>query len=426
MATATDPVDLRRRLHRYPEPFWREFHTTSLLVDALEEIGVDEIHVGRDALDVDERLGVPDGAAIEEWRERAASEGAREDVLAATEGGATGVVGVVRAGDGPTVGLRVDIDGLYQQESADPGHRPAAEGFRSEHDGLMHACGHDASTAIGLGALERVQEVDFGGTLVVFFQPASEIEGGGKPMAAGPHAEGVESLLVVNVGFGHPTGTVVAGMEGMYAIERFRATFEGESAHAAKSPAEGRNAIQAMTAAVSDLYAIPRHADGPTRVNVGTVEAGRATNLIADRATIEGEVRGETTALLEAMQDRAERVLEGGARLHDCAVTSETIGEAPSADSDEALADLVHTVLETTAGVTSPVRRAAFGTGEDAAWLMNAVSDRGGQATHVVVGTDHPSGHHTPTFDVDETSIELGVETVVRTALALDREAQAA
>lgn len=422
MHSQTDVDVVRRRLHRYPEPFWREFHTTSIVVDELERIGVDEIHVGPDALDPDERLGVPDDAELREWQKRAEREGAREDVLAATKDGVTGVVGVVRCDDRPTVGLRVDIDGLTQDESTDGDHRPAAEGFRSEHDGMMHACGHDANTAIGLGVLKRIPDSDFQGTFKAFFQPASEIEGGGRPMAKGPHVDDVDSLFVVNVGFDHPTGEVVAGVDGMYAIERFRADFTGESAHAAKAPDSGRNAIQAMTTAIGDLYAIPRHADGATRVNVGTVAGGRATNLIADRATIEGEVRGETTDLLRSMQDRADRVLEGGARMNDCEVTTETIGEAPSADSDEELADVVYGVLDDVDGVTSRVRSAEFGTGEDAAWLMNAVSNGGGLSTHVIVGTDHPSGHHTPTFDVDEATIDLGVGVITRATDAFARD----
>jgi len=243
-------------------------------------------------------------------------------------------------------------------------------------------------------------------------------------MARGPHASALDCLLVVNVGFDHPTGEVVAGVDGMYAIERFRADFLGESAHAAVDPQAGRNAVQVMTTAVSDLYAIPRHADGPTRVNVGTVEGGRATNLIADRVTIEGEVRGETTALREWMRKRAERTLESGARMHGCDVTSETIGQAPSTDSDEALADLVYDVLVDVDGVTTPVRRAPFGTGEDAAWLMHAARKNGGEATHLIVGTDHPSGHHTPTVDVDEASLNIGTEVVARAVRAVDRGAR--
>ena len=173
MAPQTDAAAVRRRLHRYPEPYWREFHTTSIVVEELERAGVDEIYVGPDALAVEERLGVPDDADLEAGRDRAEREGARADVLEATEDGATGAVGVVRRGEGPTVGLRADIDGLAAAESADGSRRPAAEGFRSEHEGLMHASGHDAT--IGIGALERVAvpDSDFRGTFELFFQEAS-------------------------------------------------------------------------------------------------------------------------------------------------------------------------------------------------------------------------------------------------------------
>lgn len=427
MGASRDPRNaaaVRRELHQYPEPAWREFHTTSIIVDELEQIGVDEIHVGPDALDHEARLGVPDEPELRRWRERAEREGAREDVLEKTEGGVTGVVATLRSGPGVTVGIRADIDGLAQDEPTDETHDPTADGFRSKHSGMMHACGHDANTALALDAIRHVREGDFQGTVKVFFQPASEIEGGGKPMAHGPHTEDVGHMFVVNVGFDHPTGEVVAGVDGMYSIERFRASFEGESAHAAKAPDEGRNAVQAMATAVENLYAIPRNADGPTRVNVGTVHAGRATNLIADQATVEGEVRGETTALLRYMQERAEQVLDGTARMHDCAIETETIGEAPSSDSDDELAALVYDVIEEYDRVDSPVRHDEFGTGEDAAWLMNTVRENGGQATHVVIGTDHPTGHHTPTFDVDETSLEIGANVIAQAAVSIDRQAR--
>lgn len=137
------------------------------------------------------------------------------------------------------MGIQVNVDGLYQTESAEDDHRPAAEGFRSEHNELMHACGHDVSTVIGM-ALEAVRDGDFDGTLKVFFQPASKIEGGEKPMAKGPHVGDVEYLFVVNVVFGHPTDEAVAGGDGMYAIERFRAEFAGESSHVASRPRRAR------------------------------------------------------------------------------------------------------------------------------------------------------------------------------------------
>src|SRR6056297_124892 len=147
-------VELRRELHRHPEPAWREFWTTARIVDELEAIGVDELYVGPEALAEDERMAVPDDEELARWFDRAREAGAREDVLDRLEGGYTGAVAVVERGEGPTVALRVDIDGLQREESTDDDHVPAAEGFRSETEGTMHACGHDAHMTWGLATLE--------------------------------------------------------------------------------------------------------------------------------------------------------------------------------------------------------------------------------------------------------------------------------
>lgn len=231
-------VDFRRDLHRRPEPAWREVYTTSRIVDAVEEIDA-EVFVGPEAMDPSERLGVPSADLIDTWAERARAAGAREDVIAQTANGVTGVVARIDGGPGPTVGVRVDIDGLQRNESSAESHRPAAQGFRSLYDGMMHACGHDASAAIGVGALDAVARSDFEGTFIVFFQPASEIEGGGRPMTAGPHVDELDYLFVVNVGFDHPTGEIVAGVDRMFPIHRFAAEFSGRPAHAGKNLSRG-------------------------------------------------------------------------------------------------------------------------------------------------------------------------------------------
>jgi len=125
------------------------------------------------------------------------------------------------------------------RESDEREHRPAAEGFRSEHDGYMHACGHDAHLAMALGTLERVKESEFDGTLTVFFQPAEEISGGGKAMAESGYLDDIDYLLALHIGLDHPTGEIVAGIEKPLAMAHLTATFEGASAHAGKAPNEG-------------------------------------------------------------------------------------------------------------------------------------------------------------------------------------------
>ena len=413
-------VALRRDLHRYPEPAWREFHTTARIVDELERIGVDELYVGREALASDERMAVPDDEELAAWHDRARKAGARTDVLERTAGGHTGAVAVVNSGDGPTVGLRVDIDGLPQREADDNAHLPAAEGFRSEIEGHMHACGHDAHATIGLGALQRVKDSDFSGTFKLFLQPAEEVVGGGKAMAASGHLDDVDYLLAAHVGLDHPTGEVVAGIDGFLAVSHVHAEFTGHPGHAGAKPEEGYNAVQALAAGVQALYGIPRHSEGATRVNAGRVEGGTATNIIPESATIELEVRGETTELKEYMLDRANDALAGAAATYGCEVTTTTVGDAPSATSDDGLVELVYDVSGGVGGVTTRRRRDTLGGSEDATYLMQHVQANGGQACYVGVGTSHPGGHHTATFDVEEDSIGIGIDTLTGTILRLD------
>jgi len=409
-------VALRRDLHRHPEPSWCEFYTTSRLVDELEAIEDVEIALGEEALSAADRMAVPDDEELETWRDAARDLGAREDVLDATAGGLTGAVATLSRGSGPTIALRVDIDALRRRESDDPDHVPAAEGFRSETEGAMHACGHDAHMTLGVGILRAIADSDFQGTLKVFFQPAEELVGGGKAMAESGHLADVDYLFALHVGLDHPTGEVVAGIEDFLAVSHFRAEYEGEPAHAGGHPEAGRNAIQAMATAIQNLYAIPRHNDGKTRVNAGMAGGGSATNIIAEESFVEGEVRGQTTELMEYMREHADRTLRSAGQMHECDVEIETVGQAPSARSDDRLAEVVHEIASEHEDVETPIERDALGGSEDATYLMEAVQAQGGLATYVGIGTDHPGGHHTSTFDVDEDSIPIGV-AVMRDAI---------
>ncbi|MFC7166535.1 amidohydrolase [Halospeciosus flavus] len=408
----TDPLlALRRDLHRHPEPAWCEFYTTARIVEELDRIGVDDRYLGADALSVDDRMAVPDDATLDEWFQRALDAGADEDVLEHFEGGTTGAVAVLERGAGPTVGLRVDIDALPIEE-ADSDHDPAERGFRSENEGYMHACGHDAHATIGVGVLEAVKESDFSGTFKVFFQPAEERVGGGKAVAKGGHLDDVDYLFAVHVGLDHPTGEVVAGMGGFLAVSHLLAEFEGAPSHAGAEPNAGRNAVQAVGTAIQNLYAIPRHKDGATRVNAGRIGGGTTSNIVPAEAFVEGEVRGETTRLRDYMGEKAERVFHNAAEMHECEVELSTEGEAPSAESDQQLVDVVEDVAKHQPDVDHVLEHAALGGSEDATYLMQHVQKQGGLATYVGVGTDHPGGHHTATFDVDETSLDIGIDVL--------------
>jgi len=115
--------------------------------------------------------------------------------------------------------------------------------------------------------------------------------------------------------------------------------------------------MQAMGTAIVNAYGISRHAEGMTRVNVGRAEAGTASNVIAERAQMGGEARGETTALMEFMKSRFERTVRGAATMHGCRASVDVVSESPRADSDPELQALVTEVAEGVDGSTPYSRR---------------------------------------------------------------------
>lgn len=427
MATQEDRhlIELRRELHQHPEPAWREFYTTARLVDEIERIGVDELYIGPEVIDEDYRWGLPDDSAeIDRWFERAITAGAHPETLDRLAGGQTGVIGVIDRGPGPHIALRVDIDGLYIEESTDAGHAPAAAGYRSTHDETMHACGHDAHATIGIGVLERIAESDVPGRFTIIFQPAEEEIGGGKSIVERGHLDDVDDFFALHIGLGVPTGEIVAGLDRFLAVSNVNATFTGEPAHAGAKPEDGRNAVQALASAIQNLYGIARNSEGVTRVNVGRVQAGTASNIIPREAELEGEIRGGTTALRDYMKERATAVIESAAAMHDCSVDLSYGPEAPGASSDADLAAYVESSAAKVDAVDSIVPSHNFRGSEDATYMMKHVQERGGRACYVGVGTDHPGGHHTGTFDVDEASIPIGIDVLGQAILTVAADAK--
>ena len=108
--------------------------------------------------------------------------------------------------------------------------------------------------------------------------------------------------------------------------------------------------------------------------------------------------------------------------MHDCEVETTPLGEAPGAESDDEIVDVVEAIAGETAGVDSVVRRDDLGGSEDATYLMRRVQEGGGHAGYACVGTDHPGGHHTATFDVDEESLAIGVNVLTGTLRELARQ----
>ncbi len=405
---------LRRDLHTHAEGGWKEFRTTALVAEELEERGY-TVHLGSDAVDLDVRFGVPDDDEVHRARERARDEGA-PDAYLERMGTVTGLVAekTFEDGTGPVVGLRVDMDALEITESSDPDHRPEAEGFASRHLNEMHACGHDGHTSIGVGVARVLdEESEFTGTVKLFFQPAEEGGRGGLSMSETDHFEDVEHFLGIHLGLGNGTGKIIAGYDRPLSNAKIDVEFHGESAHAGKAPDDGRNALQAATTAIQNLYAIPRHQAGGTRINVGRVESPNVQNAISDYARMRVEVRGETAELNEYMLESAERIVEHAAGMHEVEFETALYGKTTTFDADEGIVETVSEAARSVDSVTEVVECERMTVSEDVSYLIKRVQESGGEATFVGIGTDHPSGHHTPKFDIDEHSLEIGVDVLV-------------
>lgn len=411
-------VEIRRDLHARPEAGWKEFRTTAMVAAELEERGFD-VHLGPEAVNVDARLGVPDADELAAAEARAREAGAPDDYLDRMDG-VTGLVGVKRYGDGPVVGVRVDMDALERQEAMDDDHRPAREGFASTHPGEMHACAHDGHTAIGVGIARALdEEGGFDGTLKLFFQPAEEGGRGGKPMSETDHVTDVDYFFAVHVGLDLETGTVYAARERPLPNAKLDVTFHGEASHAGQNPQEGRNALLAAAAAISNLYAIPRHSDGATRINLGHVHSPNPQNVVPEEVEMRVEVRGATPVLSDYMRAYAERVVDHAGQMHGVDVSTELYGETATFEADQAAVDVVVAAAADVPGVDRVVERGESGGSEDASYLIQAVQRAGGKATYIGIGASNPFGHHHPRFDIDERALDIGVTLLARSIQSL-------
>ena len=398
-------VAVRRDFHKYAETGWLEMRTSSIIARKLTELGF-EVLVGEQVCKKEDRMGVPSEETLKREYDRAVEQGADPEFVKATQGGFTGVIGILRRGEGPTVAMRFDIDALGVNEAMEETHRPAKEGFVSVNAGAMHACGHDGHAASGLGVAQVLMEIKehLHGTIKLIFQPGEEGLRGAKSIVANGHLDDVDYLLGSHTTDVLSDGSdVTPGSYGCLASFKYDVTFRGLAAHAAGNPELGKNALLAAACAVTNLYAIPRHSAGATRINVGKLIGGSGRNVIADEAFMELEVRGDTTAINEYVNECAMRILEGAAKMHDCTVEMKLMGAAESLNSDIPLCKQIEDVCTNHLGMkVSENLTVKLGGSEDFSYMMNKVQSRGGQGTFVRVRSPLAAKAHKRTFDFDE------------------------
>lgn len=373
-------IEVRRQLHRNPELSNSEADTQSYLRQVLEDLGLNGVHAA----------------------------------------GGTGLVVDVVGTAGSSnrkIAMRADIDALpITEESGVP--------FSSERPGVMHACGHDAHSAMVLAAAAGLHRNrgKFRGTVRLIFQPAEEAEplGGRRILEAGL-LDDVDAAIGIHVDPYLETGKIAVA-PGSYtlAADGFDIEVKGVSAHAAK-PHEGVDAIAIGCAIVAELQKIvSREADAlaPLVVSVTAFSGGGSYNIIADRVHIKGTVRSGNNKIRAMAHERLKEVVTGVAKLHRGEARLDLIRGEPPVENDAEMVALLESTAKRTFGDESVVRLPGWTAADDFGFYSEkrpSVYFRLG-VRNESEGAAYPLHH--PKFRIDEDAIPIGIETLMGTALA--------
>jgi len=379
-ADADELVAVRRDLHQHPEIGFEEVRTSGIVAGKLRALGLEP------------RTGV----------------------------GRTGVTALIQgARPGKTVLLRADMDAL-------PIHEENDTPYRSRTDGKMHACGHDCHVSILLAIAKRLvsESKDWAGQVKLVFQPAEEL-GGPKGGAASMISDGVLEGPAPDAAFGlHvwqdlPLGVVgVTAGPWMAAVDEFTVTVKGKGAHAAM-PQAGKDPVLCLAHMVTALQSIASRNVDPFQqvvVSVTQLRAGSAFNIIPETAWMNGTIRVFDTGIWAKLPGMFERIVQGVAQAMDCeAQVLFERGNMPTVNDPAMCAFARAAAIEVVGEKNLRTDVRTMG-GEDFAAFLARVP-----GTFIAIGSRNESrglvwDHHHPRFDVDEESLRIGAEVLLRTA----------
>ena len=369
-------VEWRRRLHQKPELGFKENLTAEFVSQKLQAWGIDH----------------------------------------ATNIAKTGIVATIDSGKpGRVLAIRADMDALPIQEENEVD-------YRSQHDGIMHACGHDGHTAIALGTACYLakHKHSFSGTVKMIFQPAEEGPGGAKPMIEAGVLKNpdVDAIVGLHLWNNLPLGTVgVRSGALMAAVEVFDCTILGKGGHGGM-PHQTVDSIVVAAQIVNALQSIVARNIDPIDsavVTVGKFHAGDTHNVIADTAQIGGTVRYFNPKYQGYFDKRIEQVIAGICQSHGANYKFDYCALYPPTINDVKMAELVRSVaesvVETPAGIVPECQTMG---GEDMSFFLQEIP-----GCYFFLGSANPEKnlaypHHHPRFDFDETALGMGVEMFVR------------
>ncbi len=368
----------RRDFHRYPELGFQEFRTSGVVAKYLSSLGME----------------------------------------VQTAIGKTGVVGLLEGSrPGPVVMLRFDMDAL-------PIHELNQTGYVSENAGVMHACGHDAHTAIGMGIAQLLakRREELAGTIKFVFQPGEEGCGGALAMIADGVLENPKPdvALGLHVWNDQPLGLLAAGNGGvMAAADIFTVTVQGQGGHGAQ-PQLCVDAVLIASQIVVALQSIVARNVSPRQtavVTVGAIHAGTAFNIIADTAEMKGTIRTFDTNTREDIVRRMAEVVEHTAQALGGSATIEIKAISPATVNDDQIAQLVRDTAIEVLGTEHVTADQFTMTAEDMSEFLGRVP-----GCFFFIGSANAekglnAPHHNPRFDIDEDVMPMGVATLASATL---------
>jgi len=367
-------IEVRRDLHRNPEVGWGEHRTTRKVAEALRRWDI-EAHVR------------PEGTGL-----------------------------VAEIGSGATaVGFRADLDALPIQEEAAPA-------YASLVPGVMHACGHDAHTAIGLGTAWVLKQFgEMPGKARFLFQPAEEtMPGGAQTMCdAGLH-RGLSAITAFHVDPSLETGKVgirTGGITG--AGDRVAIRLSGPGGHTSR-PHQTVNLLYVAARIITDLPQLIRRSIDPREtvlVVFGKIEGGSAANVIPTHAEFEGTIRLFDMDLWREMPKRIEAAVAEMAGPMGATAEVEYFQGCPPVVNDAEIIDQVEAAAAAVLGAHKIEHTHQSLGAEDFAWFLEDVP-----GALIRLGAGLPDRHvdlHSATFDIDEAAIETGILVASETLLRL-------
>ncbi len=361
-------VEWRRDFHRHPELGLEEQRTAGIVAETLRELG----------------YTVQEGV------------------------GQTGVVGLLENGAGPVIMVRADMDALPIQEADG---RP----YASEEPGKMHACGHDAHVAIGLGVAKRMTETQeqWQGTLKMVFQPGEEGMNGAEKMVSDGVLENPrpDYVLALHVWGEVEVGTVSATPGPvMAAAEAWSATIQGKGGHAA-APEQTVDPIVTAAQTVNALQTIVSRNVDPLEtavVTVGKLTSGDTFNVIPDVAQLEGTVRTYDPEVRATVLHRLRAVIEGTAEMMGAQAELALHDLTPAVVNDAAVTAVVQDAIRAVVGEDGLDVGVQTTGSEDAAFFLQEIP-----GCYFFVGSCFPGSdpipHHNPHFDIDEEALPVGM-----------------